>query len=218
MIRIKLSFIKTKVDPLVQHYRSDLHQFCHERAHAFDYLRELLNIYFQKPTNKMGFGNLNVTPDSLAFLESLRQEFEELYHAPQGTRRTKNNQPEIISTSNDINLYNTQSPAHSRMGDTVPSTPVTDPNTQPLSIHTINPPTPPKPVWNNITGIWEIPEPEPIQQMIPPEPIWNDISKQWELPIEQPIRETPEGYISPQPTYPSEEEIAAIIGEEKEEE
>ena len=214
MIRIKLSFIKTKVDPLVQHYRSDLYQFCHERAHAFDYLRELLNIYFQKSTNKMGFGNLNVSPESLSFLESLRQEFEKLYDDPQRTRSSKT---DIITPSMDGSSRNNPPATPSRLGDSVPSESITRPITPIPSIPPAIIPLPPKPVWNNITGIWEMPEPEPIQQMIPPEPIWNDISKQWELPIEQPIRETPEGYISPQPTYPSEEDIAAIIGEEKEE-
>lgn len=143
MIRVNLKFIKTQVMPLLAQTRPDLLAFCNDRAHPHDYVRELLNIYFEKPTNNMRFSNLNISKSSLVGLESLRQQFEQHYITPQQVRSDASTMQPTPSQPFVPN-YN-------------PTT-YNYPTTQPVQ-------QPPAPVWDSVNNRWYIPEPAVIPVM-----------------------------------------------------
>lgn len=192
MIRIRIGFVKNQAMPLLAQVRPDLYAYCEQRAHTHDFVREVLNIYFQKPLNGFQFGGLDIARETLVGLEPLRQQFEHEYANPQkkrgdaGTKASDlNPRPMYTPPSQPVQ----QSPAPIQQMYQAPPP-------QPQAYQPPPPSTPaPKPIWNNVRGIWEIPEPEPVQQ--PPQPIWNPISRQWELPMEQPTRQVPPEYMSP---------------------
>ena len=169
MIRVKISFVKKQVMPLISQYRPDLHQFCIERKHPFDFARELLNIYFRKPLNNMRFAHLDISQPSLSFLDSIKEEFNELYILPQTPKQGAGLSKGIEGPIQTTGLH-VQVPRDTRSDNEGHTGAYRQPN-QPGTPYTPQTPPPP-PVWNNETGRWDVVE--PVQQAIPPPPpLWD---------------------------------------------
>ena len=150
MIRVNIGFIKNQAMPLLAQTRPDLMQYCNDRAHTHDFVRELLNIYFRKPTNNMKFSGLDISPNSLVSLEPLRQTFEQAYTAPQNPRTRT--QPAATPTPPYVPNY-ASPPAVQYQAPVAAQIPP-------------QPPQPPQPIWNPHIGQWVYPEP---QQLTPEE-------------------------------------------------
>lgn len=216
-IRINLSFIKNQVAPLIEHYRPDLFNFCHERAHPYDFFRELLNIYFDKPTHNMKYGLLDIRKTSLACLEPLRDEFEIHYNQPQKARADASlgvSVPDVSSI-----LSNSRQQIHTERVSIHKPVSITNTadNSLAESIIPVEPyrpiPPPPKPVWNDMKGIWEIPEPEKIVPPPPPELSYDPILNIWKMIIPEPIIEEEDEKIESEEDIPmvSAEDAAAFL-------